>query len=178
MFLFNGKPIIIDSPFTVNDINYPPHWIRFATPEQRLAVGITEVPDPVRPDDRFYNVSATLNDHFQYDATPKDLGELKERFVGETKKTAHSLLNETDWMVIREVEEPGTMKPDIKAYRHAVRVKSSEIEAAINACADVPALEALVTGEQDWPMTAEERAKREAQRAAETGKGARGTKTL
>jgi hypothetical protein len=178
MFLFNGKPIIIDSPFTVGDINYPPHWIRFATPEQRLAVGITEVPDPVRPDDRFYNVSATLNDHFQYDATPKDLGELKERFVGETKKTAHTMLETTDWMVIREVEEPGSLPADIKTYRKAVRTRSSEIEVSINACADVPALEALVTGDLAWPLTAEERAKREAQRAGETGKGARGTKTL
>ena len=162
MFLLNGTPIQIDAPFTANDINYPPGWIRFSTPEARLAVGITEVPDPVRKDDRFYWV----DEHNV--ATPKDLADLKQQWVEQTKATAHSLLTSTDWLVIREVEEPGTMKPDIKAYRHAVRVKSSEIETAINACADVSALETLVTGEQDWPMTAEERAKREAQRAAET----------
>ena len=172
MFLLNGTPIQIDAPFTANDINYPPGWIRFSTPEARLAVGITEVPDPVRKDDRFWWIDEHNN------ATPKDLAELKTQWVAQTKATAHSLLSETDWLVIREVEEPGTMKQEDKAYRKAVRVKSSEIETAINACADVPALEALVTGEQDWPMTAEERAKREAQRAAETGKGARGTKTL
>ena len=172
MFLLNGTPIQIDAPFTANDINYPPGWIRFSTPAMRAEVGITEVPDPVRLDDRFFWIDEHNN------ATPKDLAELKTQWVAQTKQTAHSLLAATDWLVIREVEEPGTMKQEDKAYRKAVRVKSSEIETAINACADVPALEALVTGEQDWPMTAEERAKREAQRASETGKGARGTKTL
>ena len=172
MFLLNGTPIQIDAPFMANDINYPPGWIRFSTPEARLAVGITEVPDPVRKDDRFYWV----DEHNV--ATPKDLADLKQQWVEQTKATAHSLLAATDWLVLREVEEPGHMPADIKTYRHDVREYSGQREAEINACADVPALEALVNAETYWPMTPKERAKREAMRADDvTGKGARGTKT-
>lgn len=152
MFLLNGKPIGIDDTFTVGDINYPQYWVRFATPEQRAAIGITEVPDPVRPDDRFYDVSPTLNDQHQYDFTPKPLEPLKADLVRGIKVEAHALLTPTDWLVIREVEEPGTMPADVKAKRKAIRTRSSEIEAAINACADVPALETLVNAGPGWPM--------------------------
>jgi hypothetical protein len=154
MFILNGNPVQIDAPFTAGDINYPPGWLRFATPDARAALGITEVPDPVRPDDRFYNVSPTLNDHFQYDATPKDLEPLKEDWIAKTKADAFSRLTPTDWLVIREVEEPGSMPAEKKAYRKAVRTRSSEIEVAINACVDVPMLEAFVTGDMGWPEEA------------------------
>jgi len=145
MFLLNGTPVQIDAPFTVGDINYPPGWLRFATPDARAALGIVEVPDPVRKDDRFW----WIDEHNV--ATPKDLAQLKESWVEQVKATAHSLLTDTDWLVIREVEEPGSMPAEKKAYRKAVRTRSSEIEVAINACVDVPMLEAFVTGDMGWP---------------------------
>jgi hypothetical protein len=155
MFLLNGTPILADAPFTAGDINYPPGWIRFASPELRASVGITEVPDPVRPDDRFYWV----DEHNV--GTPKDLAQLKKDWIEQTKQTAHSLLNPTDWYVIRSIEEPGTTPADVTTYRKAVRTRSSEIDAAINACKDVPALQALVTADLNWPLTAEEKARRD-----------------
>jgi hypothetical protein len=172
MFLLNGTPVQIDAPFTVGDINYPPGWLRFATPDARAALGIVEVPDPVRPDDRFFWIDE------RNVATPKDLAGLKDQWISQVKATAHVLLEETDWLVIREVEEPGTMKQDVKDYRKSVRSRSSEIEVAINACTDVAMLASFVTGDLNWPLTPEERTKRESQRNAETGKGARGTKKV
>lgn len=148
MFLLNGTPVQIDAPFTVGDINYPPGWLRFSTAEMRAALGFVEVPDPVRKDDRFF----WIDEHNV--ATPKDLAQLKEQWVEQVKATAHSLLTDTDWLVIREVEEPGSMPAEKKAYRKAVRTRSSEIEVAINACVDVPMLEAFVTGDMAWPEEA------------------------
>ena len=71
MFLLNGEPLAIDTPFTADDIQYPANWLRLSTLEEKEAIGITEVPDPEPYDQRFY---------WGYDADgnliPKDHGEL------------------------------------------------------------------------------------------------------
>lgn len=53
MFIKNGKMIDPSQPFVENGLQYPGNWISRATQAEREAVGITEVPDPVRPDDRY-----------------------------------------------------------------------------------------------------------------------------
>jgi hypothetical protein len=54
MFLLNGKPISLDAAFTTEDgTQYPANWLRLATVEDREAIGITEVPDPI-PVDPFF----------------------------------------------------------------------------------------------------------------------------
>lgn len=82
MFLLNGKKINIDAamtlpdPDTGDDTQYPVGWFR--DPAARQAHGITEVPDPVRPDERFFfvteNADGTLN------STPKDLTPIKDQY--------------------------------------------------------------------------------------------------
>lgn len=79
MYLLNGKKIDETQQFTIGTgdeaITYPPNWTAYATPDEIKAVGITEVPDPVRPDDRINDV--TVNPDGSYKATPKDLAKLK-----------------------------------------------------------------------------------------------------
>lgn len=41
-----GQSIPLDSPFTVEDINYPANWLRLASPAERAAIGLVELPDP------------------------------------------------------------------------------------------------------------------------------------
>jgi hypothetical protein len=53
-FLLNGKPLVVDVPFTVGDINYPANWLRLSTAQEKTALGITEVEDPDIYDSRFY----------------------------------------------------------------------------------------------------------------------------
>ena len=52
-FLLNGKPLAVDVPFTVGDINYPANWLRLSTAQEKN-LGITEVDDPKTYDSRFY----------------------------------------------------------------------------------------------------------------------------
>lgn len=62
MFLLNGSPIAFDTPFTTADgTHVPAGWMRQASPEQRIAFGITEVADPVRPnvDERYYFINGS-----------------------------------------------------------------------------------------------------------------------
>lgn len=48
MFLLNGSPLPLDTPFKDAAGNsYPPNWLRLTTLEEKQAIGITEVPDPV-----------------------------------------------------------------------------------------------------------------------------------
>jgi hypothetical protein len=47
MFLLNGVPLPLDTPFRDAAGNsYPANWIRLTTIHEKNAIGITEVPDP------------------------------------------------------------------------------------------------------------------------------------
>lgn len=50
MFLLNGSPLPLDTPFKdAEGTSYPANWLRLTTLEEKQAIGITEVPDPVPP---------------------------------------------------------------------------------------------------------------------------------
>lgn len=139
MFLLDGKPLAVDTPFTANDIQYPANWLRLASAEEKASVGISEVPDPQPYDDRFY----------WGPNNPKDLDTLKTTLVAQVKATAGSLISQSDWKVTRLVETSIPVDEDTLAYRAAVREKSNELEASINAASSVPALETIVFS---WPV--------------------------
>jgi hypothetical protein len=47
MFLLNGNPLPLDTPFRDAAGNsYPANWIRLTTIHEKNAIGIIEVPDP------------------------------------------------------------------------------------------------------------------------------------
>jgi hypothetical protein len=47
MFLLNGQPLPLDTPFRDAAGNsYPANWMRLTTIHEKNAIGITEVPDP------------------------------------------------------------------------------------------------------------------------------------
>lgn len=139
MFLLNGKPLALDVPFkTENGTQYPANWLRLSTPEDRARLGITEAPDPLPYDQRFYwgrDAAGNL--------LPKDLSKLKRQAIKEVKAAARALLAETDWQVIRHVERGEAVTEPLRLQRQGFRQKSNEIEAAINAAATVEAFIAV-----------------------------------
>lgn len=159
MFLLNGKQLALDTPFTTVDGNqYPSNWLRLSSAEEKKAIGITEVPDPVRADDRFYwdgdiNNPKALEDKAETDKDGKPLLDekgnqvitkgLKSQFIAQVKAQANSLLNATDWKVIRDAEGGKALDEETKAARTAIRAKSDEFEAQIKACTTVEELAAL-----------------------------------
>ena len=94
MFILNGKPLPLDTPFQVRGTQYPANWLRLSTEAEKTAIGITEVEDPVRPDDRYYWVSQ--NEDGTFTAIPKDLDDLKKQSVSQVKTTAGTLIAPTD----------------------------------------------------------------------------------
>lgn len=176
MFQLDGKPLSPDVAFiTADGTQYPANWLRLASPEERSAIGITEVPDPEQYDQRFYwgpSNPKILNDRPEskedgsplmvqvYDPETEQMVDtdeqvitkgLKSQWTSQIKATAGSLLAASDWKVVRASELPG--KPVDSAtlsYRAAVRAYSDSLETSIAACATVEDLIAVVTNQQ-WP---------------------------
>jgi hypothetical protein len=144
MFLLpDGRPISPDVAFTLDGIQYPSNWIRLASPEEREAIGITEVPDPAPYDQRFY----------WGPDLPKDHGQLVEQWTQQTRTTAGTLLTPTDWLVIREADNGTAMDAGTKALREDIRLATGQKNAAIEATADTAELAAYITGTEYpvWP---------------------------
>jgi hypothetical protein len=144
MFLLDGKVIQPGTTFTdSNGVTYPPQWLYQTTLAEKQAIGITEVPDPVRADDRFY-WDGDINN-------PKDLKVLKEDYTKQIKETAGKLLAQTDWQVIRKFERGLDIEPGVIDQRAYVIAETNRLEAEIKSAATVEAL-IEVLNNQKWEM--------------------------
>jgi len=177
MFMLNNNPLPVGRAFTANGIQYPANWLRLASAAEKAAIGITEVADPVRADDRFYwngdvNLPKELNDREEVDADGNPMwvqvlgvvdGEpamvdsderlvtkgLKSQWIAQVKDTAGKQLADTDWMVIRKAERDVAIPADVVAKRAAIIAEADRLEAAIAAANDINAFIAVVS-DQRW----------------------------
>jgi hypothetical protein len=151
VFLLHGQPLALDTAFTDPEtgIQYPANFLRLSTPEERAAIGITEVPDPPAWDQRFY---------WGYDAEgqliPKDHAQLVEQWVQQTRTTANTLLQPTDWVIIREADNGKAADPVLKTWREEIRLAAGSKKYEIERTADTGALAAYITGADysAWPV--------------------------
>ena len=173
MFLIDGKPLVVDTPFTVGEgdqaIQFPANWLRLASAMDKQAYGITEVADAVRADDRFYwdgnlDNPKALEDKLEVkeDGTPlyvqvynpvteqmEDTDKqvvtkgLKSNFIAQVKQSAGLILSQTDWMIIRKAERDVAIPADVVAYRASVVLKAEELEQAVQSVNTVAELAAL-----------------------------------
>ena len=177
MFLLNGSPLPLDTPFTIDGTSYPANWLRLTSIAEKNAVGITEVADTqVTYDDRFYwgvDNPKLLNDREESDEDGNPMyvqvlgtvdGEpamvdsserlvtkgLKSQWTATVKDTANKLLSQTDWMVIRKAERDVAIPEATATYRAAVLTECTRLVTAITNAANVPALVDVINA-QDWP---------------------------
>jgi hypothetical protein len=136
MFILNEKPLALDVPFTANDVSYPANWLRLASPEEREALGITEVPDVDQPYDQRFYWGVGL---------PKDHAELVTQWVGQVKQTAGSLLSQTDWYITRFSETGLEAPQSVLDRRTEVRALSNQKEDFLEATESTDELAAYVT---------------------------------
>jgi hypothetical protein len=160
MFILEGKPLALDTPFTTSDgTQYPANWLRLSSLEEKEAIGITEQADSPVWDQRYY---------WGYDADgnliPKQLedevvtpegGEpytqtgLKTLHIQQTKETANKLLLPTDWYIVRKFERNINIPTDVAEYRAEVIAVSEQRETLISSVTAVQDLENLIL--PDWP---------------------------
>jgi hypothetical protein len=142
MFLLNGQPLAVDTPFTAlvdgEEINFPANWLRLSTLEEKEAIGITEVDDPQQVDQRFY---------WDVDL-PKDHDQLVDQWVLQIKQTAGSLLATSDWYIIRASETGLAAPQSVLDKRSAIRTLSNEKEALVRATTSTQELAEYVTGSE------------------------------
>ena len=175
MFLLNGNPLPLDTPFQIDGTSYPANWLRLTSIEEKNAVGITEVADVTTTyDDRFYwgvDNPKLLNDREEsdedgnpmyvqvYDSATQAMVDSSERLVTKglksqwtatVKDTAIKLLSQTDWMVIRKAERDVAIPEATATYRAAVLTECTRLVTAITNAANVPALVDVINA-QDWP---------------------------
>jgi hypothetical protein len=180
MFLLNGKHLPEGVSFyDANGTQYHSGWLNQSTEEQKLAIGITWVADPVRADDRFYwdgdiNNPKALEDKHEVkeDGTPlykqvydkdADNGKgamidtteqvvtkgLKSNFVAQIKDTAGKLLSQTDWYIIRKAERNVDIPAEIALKRTQIVTEANRLETAITATTTVEDLIAVLNN-QNW----------------------------
>lgn len=117
-----------------------------ATHETFTTLGFTQVIIASRPDSRFYIVVGPDNTG-AYSSTPRDLAELKTSFKREQKATAHNVLRQTDWYVVRLAElgvSAGAIPADVTTFRAAYRTAAGTRCDEIDATTTVQELETLI----------------------------------
>ena len=142
MFLLNGNRLPEGVAFKdANGNQYPANWLNLSTEEEKNAVGITWVADPIRADDRFYWDGDVNN--------PKDLVGLKAQYIAQTKDTAGKLLSQTDWVIIRKAERAVEVPSEVALKRTQIVAEANRLEVDINGAVNVEALIEVLNG-QNW----------------------------
>jgi hypothetical protein len=166
MFLLNGQPLSPDNAFEVNGISYPSNWLRLSTLEEKTAIGITEVAEQPRPDDRYYWVTANPDGTFT--ATPKDLTQLKANATAQINAAAHSLLTPSDYMAIKAAETGTALDASWKTWRAQIRTEAQTARTAIAAATDIPSL--ITASTVTWTLDPVAAAELAAQQASQPAK--------
>ena len=136
---YNGGTLKVGRQFTGTDgTQYSKVWMRYSA-DEKDAIGITWE-DELGTFDSFYYYGWNSDG----DALlPKPLAGLKSSKVGESKEISASMLNNTDWYVIRKTEANTAIPAEITAYRTAVRANYASLKTAINDASDLAGLQAV-----------------------------------
>ena len=161
-FLLDGKPLAVDAPFTVGDINYPANWLRLSTAQEKKDLGVTEVADDPVYDSRFYTGDGTAKALDDVDAKDEEgnllknpdgsqmvIKGVKSELKAQEKVTAGTLLAPYDWYVVRKAEKSTAIPSSISTFRDGVRTACDTREKEIDACSDTAALVILYSNKED-----------------------------
>ena len=157
------RTLPMDVAFTLGDEQFPASWLRRASAEDKAKRGIEffEPPELKFKNEKFYR---NWVEDGKVVSEPRDLDQLKRRMLGDVRRNAHSLLSDSDWMIIRETEGGPAPSEDWKLWREAVRAECNRQEVQVSEANDVEALAAIVS---EWPMSPdalEAQARHEAER--------------
>ena len=131
-------------------IRHPSNWNIWSA-EEKTAAGITEIVQESPPDSRLYrwshNSDGTIN------KTAKDLADsgsgdtlvlgVRSNLKLAVNNQQGSLLDQTDWYIIRKTDKGTAIPSNIQTWRDAIRTKGDAMKSAIDGAADTDALGAL-----------------------------------
>lgn len=146
MFLLDGKRLNPGTAFTHEDIQYPADWLNLSTPEEKEAIGIEEIAEQPRPDDRYYWVQD--NNDGTFTATPKDLDQLKANAISLINAQANSLLSPSDYMTNKAIETGTEMDLAWKTWRQQIRLEAADAKVLVNSSENMDEL--ISSSQVDW----------------------------
>ena len=159
-----------------NSIQHPPNWNIWST-EDKTAAGITEIVQESPPDSRFYiwsyNADGTINKtakaledsggSIQIESLVTEDGDklvtenfaetlvlgLKSNLKLDVNLQQGSLLDQTDWYIIRKADKGTAIPSNIQTWRDAIRTKGDAMKLAIDGATDTDAIVALFVVYED-----------------------------
>lgn len=165
MWKYNGRIIAEGKSWTNDDgIQHPSNWHIWSA-DEKAAAGLTEATPETPPDSRLYTwgyqadavtiskTAKSLADVNQVDENGDPVLDengdqvvtlgVKSVLKNEVKSQQESLLNQTDWAIIRKADKGTAIPSNIQTYRDAIRTKATEMENAIDGASDTDAVAAL-----------------------------------
>ena len=131
-YKLGDRTLALDVPWEHNDIQYPANWLRLSSDQDRAELGIVWEAEGSAWNQKFY---------WGYDADgnliPKTYTDLKTQWIAKTKATANSLLQPSDWMVVRAAEGGTAVSSEWTTWRATIRTECGTKVTAIEATADV-----------------------------------------
>jgi len=131
-YQIGDRALPLDTPWEHNDVQYPANWLRLSSSDERAALGISWVNDAVAYNQKFY---------WGYDSDgnliPKTYTDLQTNWVAQTKQTANTMLQPSDWRVIKAKERGTTMNAGWKTWRQTIRTECATKVTAIEDCAKI-----------------------------------------
>lgn len=138
--------------FVFGGVQYGADW-NLLTDEQKAAIGLVEIIYDPRPDDRFYFVNEDPANPGKWQATPKNMSQVKAMMAAQVNAYVSSTLGQTDWMHARALDDAALVVPaDVIAHRNAVRTQGRALVAEIVGITDFAELAAWQA--HDWPAEA------------------------
>ena len=131
-YKLGSRRLALDVAWEHNDVQYPANWLRLSTAQDRATLGII-----------WEDASPTYNQKWYWgkdsdgNLIPKAYTDLKTLWIAKTKATANSLLQPSDWRVIKAKERGTTMNADWKTWRQTIRTECGTMVTAIEATASV-----------------------------------------
>ena len=133
-----------------NGVQPPPNW-QIWSAEEKAAAGVTEIVPESPPDSRLYtwshNADGTIN------KTAKALADsgsgdnlvlgVKSTLKQSVNGQQGSLLDQTDWYIIRKADKGTAIPSNVQTWRDAIRTKGDAMKSAIDGAANTAAVEAL-----------------------------------
>ena len=146
IYSLNGRVLSQEESFEHNGVEYSS--IESLSKEKQIELGIVELESYPNYDQRFWWGVTPEGDYI-----PKRLEGLVEQWVKHTNEEAGRKLSETDWMVIREVDNGTPVPEDVKTLRQEIRSASNEKVTEIQNAVNVGTLaQYLTSGEYNsWP---------------------------
>jgi hypothetical protein len=146
IYSLNGRVLSQEEPFEHNGDQYAS--IESLSKEQQDALGIVELESYPNYDQRFWWGVTPEGDYI-----PKRLEGLIELWVKHTNDEAGRKLSETDWMVIREIDNGTKIPNDVKTLRQEIRDASNQKVIRIKDSLNVGTLAQYLTSSEynSWP---------------------------